>query len=119
MRPSSNSSVAASSRRSPRRWRSLNDVPTDADGPRDGRPPRRTCVLIPCKSAGLDWMAVEAILRHRPAVPQPIGEKSLWQAQSRLRPAVVRDRPAHHAFLQLAQPDREDRRDGGVAKNLD
>ncbi len=41
--------------------------------------PRSDLVLIPCKAAGLDWMAVEAILRHRP-FPQPIGEKSIWQA---------------------------------------
>ena len=36
-------------------------------------------MLIPCKSAGLDWLTVAAILRHRP-LPQPIRERSLWQA---------------------------------------
>jgi uncharacterized protein (DUF2336 family) len=56
----------------------LNDVPTDLMF-RVIEGPRSDLVLIPCKSAGLDWMAVETILRHRP-LPQPIGEKSIWQA---------------------------------------
>ena len=56
----------------------LNDVPTELMA-RVLEGPRADLVLIPCKSAGLDWMTVEAILRHRP-LPQPIGEKSLWQA---------------------------------------
>lgn len=30
---------------------------------------RADLILIPCKSAGLGWSAVEAILRHRPAKP--------------------------------------------------
>jgi uncharacterized protein (DUF2336 family) len=57
---------------------SLNDVPTELMA-RVLEGPRADLVLIPCKSAGLDWMTVEAILRHRP-LPQPIGEKSVWQA---------------------------------------
>jgi uncharacterized protein (DUF2336 family) len=40
---------------------------------------RADLILIPCKAAGLDWMVVESILRHRPVVP-PIDDKSLWQA---------------------------------------
>ncbi len=32
--------------------------------------PRADLVLIPCKSAGLAWTAVEAILRHRPVRPR-------------------------------------------------
>jgi uncharacterized protein (DUF2336 family) len=56
----------------------LNDVPTELMA-RVLEGPRADLVLIPCKSAGLDWIVVETILRHRPA-PQPIGEKTIWQA---------------------------------------
>jgi uncharacterized protein (DUF2336 family) len=56
----------------------LNNVPTELMA-RVLEGPRSDLVLIPCKSAGLDWLAVETILRHRP-VAQPIGEKSIWQA---------------------------------------
>ena len=54
----------------------LNDVPTELmvrllEGPRSD------LILIPCKSAGLDWLVVEAILRHRPL---PIDEATLAQA---------------------------------------
>ena len=56
----------------------LNDVPTELMA-RVLEGPRADLVLIPCKSVGLDWLVVESILRHRP-VPQPIGERSLWQA---------------------------------------
>lgn len=56
----------------------LNDIPTALlakliEGP------RADLILIPCKAAGLDWVAVESILRHRPVKP-PIDEKTLWQA---------------------------------------
>ena len=40
---------------------------------------RADLLLIPCKSAGLDWLAVETLLRHRPVTPA-IDDKSLWQA---------------------------------------
>ena len=56
----------------------LNDVPTELMA-RVLEGSRADLVLIPCKSVGLDWLVVESILRHRP-VPQPIGERSLWQA---------------------------------------
>ena len=56
----------------------LNDVPTELMA-RVLEGPRADLVLIPCKSVGLDWLVVESILRHRP-VPQPIGDRSLWQA---------------------------------------
>ena len=56
----------------------LSDVPTELMA-RVLEGPRADLVLIPCKSIGLDWLVVEALLRHRPS-PQPIGEKSLWQA---------------------------------------
>jgi hypothetical protein len=56
----------------------LNDVPTDLMA-RVVEGTRADLLLIPCKSAGLDWMAVESILRHRPVVPA-ISDASLWQA---------------------------------------
>jgi uncharacterized protein (DUF2336 family) len=56
----------------------LNDVPTELMA-RVLEGPRADLVLIPCKSVGLDWAVVETILRHRP-FPQPIGDRSLWQA---------------------------------------
>src|SRR4029078_7014043 len=56
----------------------LNDVPT-ALMARVLEGPRADLLLIPCKSAGLDWLLGENNLRHRPAVPT-IDEKSLWQA---------------------------------------
>ena len=56
----------------------LNDVPTELMA-RVLEGTRADLFLIPCKSAGLDWMVVETILRHRRGVP-PIGEKTLWQA---------------------------------------
>ena len=56
----------------------LNDVPTELMA-RVLEGSRADLVLIPCKSVGLDWLVVETILRHRP-VAQPIGERSLWQA---------------------------------------
>ena len=56
----------------------LNDVPTELMA-RVLEGPRADLVLIPCKSAGLDWLVVETMLRHRPS-PQLIGERSLCQA---------------------------------------
>src|SRR4030095_7255958 len=56
----------------------LNDVPTDLMA-RVLEGPRADLVLIPCKPIVLDWVEVETILRHRP-FPQPIGDRSLWQA---------------------------------------
>jgi uncharacterized protein (DUF2336 family) len=56
----------------------LNDVPTDLMA-RVVEGTRADLLLIPCKAAGLDWLAVESILRHRPVVPA-ISDASLWQA---------------------------------------
>jgi uncharacterized protein (DUF2336 family) len=56
----------------------LNNVPT-ALMARVLEGPRADLLLIPCKSAGFDWIVVETILRHRPVV-SPIDDKSLWQA---------------------------------------
>ena len=48
--------------------------------------PRSDLILIPCKSAGLNWLAVEAILSHRPLQP-PISEQTLklaWKDYGKL-----------------------------------
>jgi Uncharacterised protein conserved in bacteria (DUF2336) len=55
----------------------LNDVPTELMA-RLLEGPRSDLILIPCKSAGLDWLVVDAILRHRPL---PIDEMTLAQAK--------------------------------------
>jgi hypothetical protein len=52
-----------------------NSAPTDMMA-RLLEGPRTDLVLIPCKSAGLGWAAVEAILRHRP-VKHRIDEATL------------------------------------------
>ena len=56
----------------------LNDVPT-ALMARVMEGSRADLLLIPCKSAGLDWMVVESILRQRPVVPK-IDDRTIWQA---------------------------------------
>ena len=56
----------------------LNDVPTEMMA-RVLEGPRADLVLIPCKSARLNWPTVETILRHRP-LPRKIGEQTLAQA---------------------------------------
>lgn len=53
----------------------LNDVPTELMA-RLLEGPRSDLVLIPCKSAGLSWPGVEAILRKRPLM-QAISEQTL------------------------------------------
>jgi uncharacterized protein (DUF2336 family) len=53
----------------------LNDVPTEMMA-RLLEGPRSDLVLIPCKSAGLQWPTVEAILSKRP-LQQPIAEQTL------------------------------------------
>jgi uncharacterized protein (DUF2336 family) len=53
----------------------LNDVPTEMMA-RLLEGPRSDLVLIPCKSAGLLWPTVEAILSKRP-LKQPIAEQTL------------------------------------------
>jgi uncharacterized protein (DUF2336 family) len=48
--------------------------------------PRSDLILIPCKSAGLNWPAVETILTNRPIKP-PISEETLklaWQDYGKL-----------------------------------
>jgi uncharacterized protein (DUF2336 family) len=53
----------------------LNDVPTEMMA-RLLEGPRSDLILIPCKSAGLQWPTVETILSNRP-LQQPISEQTL------------------------------------------
>jgi uncharacterized protein (DUF2336 family) len=53
----------------------LNHVTTDMMA-RVLEGPRADLILIPCKSAGLSWQAVEPILRNRPGQP-PIAQQTL------------------------------------------
>jgi uncharacterized protein (DUF2336 family) len=56
----------------------LNNVPTEMMA-RLLEGPRSDLVLIPCKSAGLNWSTVEPILRNRP-MEQPVSEPTLKRA---------------------------------------
>ena len=63
----------------------LNSVPTDMMA-RLLEGPRSDLILIPCKSAGLNWLAVETILSSRP-LQQPISEATLklaWKDYGKL-----------------------------------
>jgi len=69
----------------------LNDVPT-ALMARVMEGTRADLLLIPCKAAGLDWLVVESILRHRPVKP-PIDDRTVWQAHrdyGRLSPETAK-----------------------------
>lgn len=57
----------------------LNSIPTHLIA-RVVEGPRADLLLIPCKSAGLNWNVVESILQNRPVKPQ-IDQRTLWQAQ--------------------------------------
>ena len=78
----------------------LNDVPT-ALMARVLEGPRADLLLIPCKSAGLDWLAVEAVLRHRPVDTCDRRQVALAGA-SRLWTAVAGDRATHGPLLAIA-----------------
>ena len=63
----------------------LNNLPTDMMA-RLMEGPRSDLILIPCKSAGLNWLAVETILSNRP-FQQPIAEQTLklaWKDYGKL-----------------------------------
>lgn len=57
----------------------LNDIPLDMAG-RLMEGPRNDLILIPCRSAKLNWPTVESILRNRP-IDYPIDEPTLEIAQ--------------------------------------
>ena len=63
----------------------FNNVPTEMMA-RLLEGPRSDLILIPCKSAGLNWLTVETILSHRPVQP-PISEETLklaWKDYGKL-----------------------------------
>ena len=67
--------------------------------------PRADLLLIPCRSARLNWPTVEMILRNRPVMPS-VNEQTL-NRRARLPQTVDGDGPAHGALLAVAQQDRE------------
>ena len=90
----------------------LNDVPAEMmakliEGP------RADLILIPCRSARLNWPTVESILRNRP-VRQKINERNACGRGAGLQAAVDGNRPAHHSLLAAAQQDREVARADGL-----
>ena len=94
----------------------LNDAPVEMIA-RLVEGPRADLILIPCRSAKLNWPTVETILRNRPVKP-PISEATLEQAQRDYRRLSIGDRPAHRALLAAPQPDRKAARSlaGNVAR---
>ena len=77
----------------------LNDVPTEMMG-RLLEGPRADLILIPCRSARLNWPTVETILRNRPA-PLPIDDQSLAQAQHDFRKLSMETARRTVRFWQL------------------
>jgi uncharacterized protein (DUF2336 family) len=69
----------------------INNVPTDMMA-KVLEGPRNDLVLIPCRAAGLSWLAVESILHHRP-VRIAIDEDTLkiaWKDYGRLSTETAR-----------------------------
>ena len=82
----------------------LNDMPVEMMA-RLMEGPRADLILIPCRSARLNWPTVESILRNRPVMP---GQRAdAGDRGTRLPQAVDGDGPAHRALLAVAQQDRE------------
>jgi hypothetical protein len=77
----------------------LNQVSTDMMA-RLLEGPRSDLVLIPCKSAGLNWPAVDAILRNRP-LKQPIAEQTLKLAWKDYRKLSVETAQRTLRFWQV------------------
>ncbi len=77
----------------------LNDVPTEMMA-RVLEGPRADLILIPCRSARLNWPTVETILRNRPA-PLPIDDQSLAQAQRDYRKLSLETAQRTVRFWQL------------------
>jgi hypothetical protein len=61
----------------------INEAPTEIMA-RLLEGPRADLILIPCRSAKLNWPTVEAILRNRPALPR-IGDETLALAEKDYR----------------------------------
>ena len=77
----------------------LNDAPTEMMA-RLLEGPRADLILIPCRSARLNWPSVESILRNRP-MPAPINEQSLALAQRDYRKLSMETAQRTVRFWQL------------------
>jgi hypothetical protein len=77
----------------------LNAVPTDMIA-RLIEGPRSDLILIPCRSARLNWPTVETILRNRPA-PTPIDDQTLAVAQRDYRKLSMETAQRTIRFWQL------------------
>ena len=77
----------------------LNDMPLDMMG-RLMEGPRNDLILIPCRSAKLNWPTVESILRNRP-IEYPIDEPTLEVAQRDFRKLSMETAQRTVRFWQL------------------
>jgi hypothetical protein len=77
----------------------LNDMPLDLMG-RLMEGPRNDLILIPCRSAKLNWPTVESILRNRP-IDYPIDEPTLEIAQRDFRKLSMETAQRTVRFWQL------------------
>jgi hypothetical protein len=77
----------------------LNDMPLDMMG-RLMEGPRNDLILIPCRSAKLNWPTVESILRNRP-IEYPIDEPTLEIAQRDFRKLSMETAQRTVRFWQL------------------
>ena len=77
----------------------LNDAPTEMMA-RLLEGPRADLILIPCRSARLNWPSVEAILRNRP-MPAPVNEQTLALAQRDYRKLSMETAQRTVRFWQL------------------
>ena len=77
----------------------LNDAPVEMMA-RLVEGPRADLILIPCRSAKLNWPTVETILRNRPVQP-PISEATLEQAQRDYRRLSIETAQRTVRFWQL------------------
>ena len=68
--------------------------------------PRADLLLIPCRSARLNWPTVESILRNRPVMPS-VNEQTLEIAERDYRKLSMETAQRTVRFWQLAQQDRE------------
>ena len=77
----------------------LNDVPVEMMA-RLMEGPRADLILIPCRSARLNWPTVESILRNRP-VRQPINDETLAVAERDYRKLSMETAQRTVRFWQL------------------
>jgi uncharacterized protein (DUF2336 family) len=77
----------------------LNDAPTEMMA-RLLEGPRADLILIPCRSARLNWPSVEAILRNRP-MSKPINEQTLVLAERDYRKLSIETARRTVRFWQL------------------